>query len=963
VEGLKALERKDIPAAKASVLAGETAWKASADKPVRAEVMCAFAASLLAEAERDRPRQIAALERLAGGIARGGGRPDELLGVLVRLSEVSRSAGRFDKAVAAARKAVPLAVQLKGAGSVTHVVRLMMVGILEAERGDPGATIEVMEPTVGLARKLNPPEPVYVGNALSTLAIAYRKLGRYAEALDGYEEAEGVFGSLGDKARFNLGVTYDNHSNVLDDLGRHEEAVALRRKALALIVASHGAEHVDAVQTRANLATSLGLQGKHAEARVLLEDALAAGRKHFDADHPFNLVIADNLAATRHATGDYEGARALRETLVAGFRKAFGGASMETATAENNLAVTLGVLGRHKDALARYQAAEQVLRSPGLGRSMLLGWVRDGESKAHEALGDQQAALTAARAALEVVRAERTRRFAVADERRKLEAAEAASVFANRLLNLLVVQGKGLAEPARAKEAFELMLAEKGRVLRATMEEREALSALDDPAVKHLGDTWKSLTRQLAKLHVQREAGGGTTARAELDTRFDEALGKRGAIETQIARKSAIFAANRASALPTLDAVCKALPPKAALYEVVTIAPLRKEVHDYVGFLLEKEGCRLTASRLTGPGYSGQTLESEVRTAWEALADDGKGRPTPELTAHLYGPLLARLHAVETVLVAPDAALSLLPAEALPVLRGDKASFLGLEKSFRYLTSGTDLLRPRPLGGLTRGALVVGGATYAMHDTATAGQKRGKRGGDRGPLGTCSAFRGRWEDLEGAAAEGVEVGKLVVPLARGNVATLAGAASTEAAVRKAATGKRIVHIATHGFFQSAECSRAHDTSRAASGKLSATRANPLLYSGLVLAGAVSGGDGEDDGFLTADEVAAIDLRGTELVVLSACETGLGDLRSGEGVFGLRRAFLAAGARALVMSLWKVDDEATRLLMTSFYTALGAGRSPADAMALARRATYDALKKPGAPPPDPALWAAFIVVEP
>jgi CHAT domain-containing protein len=133
--------------------------------------------------------------------------------------------------------------------------------------------------------------------------------------------------------------------------------------------------------------------------------------------------------------------------------------------------------------------------------------------------------------------------------------------------------------------------------------------------------------------------------------------------------------------------------------------------------------------------------------------------------------------------------------------------------------------------------------------------------------------------------------------------------------------------------------------------------NPLLRSGLALAGANVGLHGAapllaEDGLLTAEDVAGLDLTDTELVVLSACETGLGTVRTGEGVFGLRRAFSLAGARTLIMSLWKVPDEPTRELMVHYYRLLLAGRGRAEALReaqLAMRASY----------PDPYYWGAFI----
>jgi CHAT domain-containing protein len=108
----------------------------------------------------------------------------------------------------------------------------------------------------------------------------------------------------------------------------------------------------------------------------------------------------------------------------------------------------------------------------------------------------------------------------------------------------------------------------------------------------------------------------------------------------------------------------------------------------------------------------------------------------------------------------------------------------------------------------------------------------------------------------------------------------------------------------------------------------------------------------EDGLLTAEDVSGLDLLATELVVLSACETGLGDVRTGEGVFGLQRAFTLAGAKTLVMSLWSVPDDATRQLMEGFYKRLLAGEGRADALRNAQLKLRERY-------PDPRYWGAFI----
>jgi CHAT domain-containing protein len=164
-----------------------------------------------------------------------------------------------------------------------------------------------------------------------------------------------------------------------------------------------------------------------------------------------------------------------------------------------------------------------------------------------------------------------------------------------------------------------------------------------------------------------------------------------------------------------------------------------------------------------------------------------------------------------------------------------------------------------------------------------------------------------------------------------SVVTLAGPRATEAAFKAEAPGKRILHLATHGFFLGGECRSALMRRRGVGGLSSAADRklppppveNPLLLSGLALAGANhrdAAGPGEEDGILTAEEIAATDLGGVEWAVLSACDTGRGEIRSGEGVLGLVRAFRVAGTGSVIMSLWPIEDQSAREWMRNLYSA-------------------------------------------
>jgi CHAT domain-containing protein len=196
---------------------------------------------------------------------------------------------------------------------------------------------------------------------------------------------------------------------------------------------------------------------------------------------------------------------------------------------------------------------------------------------------------------------------------------------------------------------------------------------------------------------------------------------------------------------------------------------------------------------------------------------------------------------------------------------------------------------------------------------------------------------------------------------------LAGIEASEAAFKAMARGKRVLHVAAHGFFLEGSCPAI--TEQTAVERREVTEfvpalagENPLLLSGLALAGAnhrdAAAAD-EEDGILTAEEVAALDLSGVEWAVLSACGTGLGQIEPGEGVFGLRRAFQLAGARTLIVSLWPVEDDASRRWMESLYRArFVEGQGTAEAVRLATRKQLEHRRDRGLST-HPFYWAGLV----
>ena len=313
------------------------------------------------------------------------------------------------------------------------------------------------------------------------------------------------------------------------------------------------------------------------------------------------------------------------------------------------------------------------------------------------------------------------------------------------------------------------------------------------------------------------------------------------------------------------------------------------------------------------------------------------------------------------LLLSPDGELSLVPFAALH----DGHGFLLDSFDFTYLNSGRELL-PRPQQESATSVVVLADPDLSVSSADSPSASRDARRAVSRSSAALERFfstaretlpPSAWESLPGTRREALEIQRLL-PQAQ---LFLGKDATKECLLHLPTPG--ILHLATHGFFLKDTSVPKRTRSLGLVGELAdpplaATGQEPLLRSGLVLAGASAAAPDSptplDSSLVTAFELAGLNLWGTQLVVLSACDTGRGDVRPGQGVYGLRRALVAAGAETVVMSLWKVKDDSTGQLMEAYYRNLVAGQGRPSALNAAMRSLRATL-------PHPHDWAPFIAV--
>lgn len=519
--------------------------------------------------------------------------------------------------------------------------------------------------------------------------------------------------------------------------------------------------------------------------------------------------------------------------------------------------------------------------------------------------------------------------------------------------------------------ALTTVLLRKTRVLDelANASPRLALAGVDgpDPEIDAL---FQKLRRLRGRYAHFAEAGRADTARADgarnpdSDARLSTLAIEMEGVERELLRRSEVYARRQTPAVDdVVERVAASLPKDAVLVEYLAVRTnrwgaegrMRSEAR-YLALGLRPDGS--TAAWDLGPA---KPIE-DAATALVANASlsspkaEEDRRQTQTLTEHILRPLQSFVRGQNTLIIAPDGILNQVPFAALYVREGVR---LIEQHRLRYVNSGRDLLArrapSRPLG-----APVI----FARPDFQAPIRRYSTRSGGRGSWPLAADI---WTDLPGTGVEQAQLIELM-PWARSYL----GAEASEANLLNV-TAPVVLHIATHGKYIAPDSEKtavslgSHtDLSNPAAG-LGPT--HPLLRSALILAGAGrlrAHDEGSEsvapelrdghDGIVTALEASGMDLAGTQLVVLSTCESGRGDAVRGQGVLGLRRAFLLAGAESVVATLWRVDDQATAYFMARFYAELlrGADRSIALQRTMQRMLTTQGKH-------EAHRWAPFVLI--
>ena len=789
------------------------------------------------------------------------------------------------------------------------------------------------------------PEHPHTLSSVNNLAALYDSQGRYGEAEPLYQRALAAREKVLGPEHPDTLTSVNNLAFLYDSQGRYGEAEPLYQRALAALEKVLGPEHSHTLSSVNNLAALYDSQGRYGEAEPVYQRALAAREKVLGPEHPDTLSSVNNLAALYGYQGRYGEAEPLFQRALAAREKVLGPKHPDTLSSVNNLAFLYDSQGRYGEAEPLFQRAlaarEKVLgpEHPNTTKIQLSYAVNQVNLEKHQASLNLLSRLEPRLLELAALRLRNTRQEHV---RRRFLSSQ--STYQDIILTLATTQGGTGYQRLAALVIlrWKQIQSDEEAFLARLVRSRDASSGA------------KSLATDIARL---RSHLTNLINKEDVDPVLQrQSLNELEAKEIQLARLSRDFKRHLEVRRANLHDVSSGIPQGAVLVEFRRYRPF--------DFKQRRGGSpRFLAMLLDGAGelalYDLADV-AEIEAGWASLRQGHTRETAQTLYQSLFAKMEARLKRYKTVYIAPDHLLNLIAFGQLITPDGrywaEGDQVIRQVRSGRHLIKGleSDLDRPR-------GMIAVGGVPYdAFSELAATASHPVDSTPDTGLLfaDTRTASRalrarlGKFTPLKQTGPEAHDVAQRYWDYWGTEPQVWTGPDASESRLKALDRPPKVLHLATHGFYLPSDDSLID---------------RPMVLSGLALAGANQGRHGRlgadgEDGILYALEAQNLNLGGTELVSLSACDTATGELDYSEGVYGLVRAFHIAGARNVLMSLWKLGDHDARTFMKRFYHIWLDGSEPKDLAVTLKQTQLSFINDDTPRLRDPNVWAPYVLVE-
>jgi CHAT domain-containing protein len=761
----------------------------------------------------------------------------------------------------------------------------------------------------------------YAAN-LNSKAKLYQLVGKYNEAEKLFDEVLPILAKNFGEAGMQYAIVTNNKAMLYQAVGRYQEGITLMEKAIASLEVSNKKTHrgnksFDSRKFTSNLALLYQLSGNLAQA----ESSFLSIKKIFEGrlqtSNPEYAVVLNQLALLYIQMNKNELVEPLLQKASTIYKKKFTEENASFAKVQNDLGNFYRLQGKNTEAEVTLTKA-LAIRQRTLGENHpdyvksletlgILYWKKGDLAKAYPYLNN------ATNKSLEFI----NNYFPPMSEAEKTKYWDILQPRFQRFYNYAIDASSS--NPAVIKDVYNYQIATKALLLNSTNKVKKAILESGDQSMINEYVSWIGQKEALARYYALSKEEL-TQQKIDLVALEKEA----NTTERSLSQRSSDFAKGYNVEQIHLDKVSAQLQDSEAIVEIIRVRSFDKDFTDesrYLALVLTKGSAQPTMIVLE----NGNQLETRYAKFYKNAIQ--QKIPDEYSYAQYWSRLESHLVGKKTIYISPDGVYNQINVNTLKKTEGD---YILNQFDVIIIGNSKDLiaLKGKKIQAQKKDAFVLGFPDYGGNAVALPGTK---------------------VEIDGINKILTTNGYKVAKYEQKN--------ATETSV-KALKGPSLVHIATHGYFLADADLKGND---ALGVNADNAKNNPLLRSGLILSGVQSSTDksnsdlqSNDNGVLTAYEAMNLSLEGTDLIILSACETGLGDVRAGEGVYGLQRAFLVAGASTLIMSLWKVDDAATQVLMTNFYTNLAKGGSKAKAFKQAQLQLMTKYK-------DPYYWGAFMMM--
>lgn len=757
-------------------------------------------------------------------------------------------------------------------------------------------------------------------------AIIQLEQAHFYLALGNYGAAESLLQESQHILQTHYGTFHPDYATATQDLailyeatGRYERAEELFKETLEIDRKTLGKQHPDYAISLNNLASFYQNTGKHEEAQGLLEESLSITRNVFGKEHPAYMATLLNLGLLYQDLEQYERAGPLLDEVVELRKKILGENHPDYAYALYGKAVLFHRLGKYQEAAPVF-------------REVVSNYIR--QIKAYfPALSEKEKSAFYKR--IEPV----------------------LNAYRDFVVDVLVNKAFQAGKDEMLGELYNVQLVTKAMLLDASSKIRSNILNSGSQELMQTYQTWIGIKEKLAQAY--------TFSRQLLQEKginIKDLEGEANELEKELSAGSVLFAQDLEKKNLTWQGIRHHLEKDEAAIEIIRGYKEKENQVFYIALVVTpaQDAPRLVVLP------DGKEMEGKNYSYYKnAVAF----RVKDNLSYNLYWQPLRDVlpENIQTVYIAPDGIYNKISLNSL--YSKQEQRFVLDELNVRMLSSTRELAEASHSVSITeqQQAYLFGYPNYRyeienQHVPDSLKEREKPKGLLAGATSELYPFRHGITLLPGTEREINYVDDILHNFEWNTFKFMENIALEENI--KQVKSPRLLHIATHGYFMS---DLPLDDGRKAFGiHLQSMAANPLLRSGLLLTGSentilASEADEEvidnkesEDGILTAYEAMNLDLNGTDLVVLSACETGLGEVKNGEGVYGLQRAFMVAGANSVMMSLWKVNDIATTELIRKFYTYWLEGQDKFTALRNAQLKIKEEYK-------EPYYWGAFVLM--